>query len=72
MRCSSRIIKIPVHAVQPRVWDVLHLGAFQLVFLTQVPKHAAVYETVELTTHCRQPQSQGVRQQRAEANLRNW
>src|SRR5947208_252291 len=37
-------IQIPLHAVQPRVWDVLRLGAFQLVFLTHVPKHAAVNE----------------------------
>src|SRR6266545_431551 len=44
-------IKIPLHAVQPRVWDVLRLGAFQLTFLTHVPKHAAVNETVELAPH---------------------
>ena len=44
-------IQIPLHAVQPRVWDVLHLGAFQLTFLTHVPKHAAVNETVELAPH---------------------
>src|SRR5262245_57356282 len=44
-------IKIPLHAVQPRVWDVLRLGAFQLTFLTHVPKHAAVHETVELANH---------------------
>ena len=44
-------IKLPLHAVQPRVWDVLRLGAFQLTFLTHVPKHAAVHETVELATH---------------------
>jgi 16S rRNA (cytosine967-C5)-methyltransferase len=43
-------IKIPFHAVQPRVWDVLHLGTFQLVFLTHVPNHAAVNETVELAS----------------------
>jgi 16S rRNA (cytosine967-C5)-methyltransferase len=44
-------IQIPLHAVQPRVWDVLRLGAFQLTFLTHVPKHAAVNETVELAPH---------------------
>jgi 16S rRNA (cytosine967-C5)-methyltransferase len=52
-------IKIPMHAVQPRVWDVLHLGAFQLVFLTHVPKHAAVNETVELATHIGSPKAKG-------------
>jgi 16S rRNA (cytosine967-C5)-methyltransferase len=44
-------IQIPLHAVQPRVWDALRLGAFQLTFLTHVPKHAAVNETVELAPH---------------------
>ncbi|QJW97587.1 transcription antitermination factor NusB [Frigoriglobus tundricola] len=44
-------IHLPPHAVQPRVWDVLRLGAFQLTFLTHVPKHAAVNETVELAAH---------------------
>ena len=48
-----------MHAVQPRVWDVLHLGAFQLVFLTHVPKHAAVNETVELATHIGSPKAKG-------------
>ena len=41
-------VKLPLHAVEARVWDVLQLGAFQLVFLTHVPRHAAVNETVEL------------------------
>ena len=52
-------IKIPIHAVEPRVWDVLHLGAFQLVFLTHIPKHAAVNETVELATHIGSPRAKG-------------
>ena len=52
-------IQIPFHAVQPRVWDVLHLGAFQLCFLTHVPKHAAVNETVELANHVGAPKAKG-------------
>ncbi len=44
-------IHLPFHAVQPRVWDLLRLGAFQLTFLTHVPKHAAVNETVELAPY---------------------
>jgi 16S rRNA (cytosine967-C5)-methyltransferase len=52
-------IQIPLHAVQPRVWDVLHLGAFQLVFLTHIPKHAAVNETVELATPIGSPKARG-------------
>ena len=52
-------IQIPLHAVQPRVWDVLRLGAFQLTFLTHVPKHAAVNETVELAPHVGAPRAKG-------------
>jgi 16S rRNA (cytosine967-C5)-methyltransferase len=52
-------IQIPFHAVQDRVWDVLHLGAFQLCFLTHVPKHAAVNETVELANHVGAPKAKG-------------
>lgn len=52
-------IKIPLHAVQPRVWDVLRLGAFQLTFLTHVPKHAAVHETVELAEYAGAPKAKG-------------
>ena len=50
-------IKLPLHAVQPRVWDILRLGAFQLTFLTHVPKHAAVNETVELAPYIGAPQA---------------
>jgi 16S rRNA (cytosine967-C5)-methyltransferase len=52
-------IQLPVHAVQPRVWDILHLGVFQLAFLTHVPKHAAVNESVELATHIGSPKAKG-------------
>ena len=49
----------PLHALQERVIDVLHLGAFQLAFLTHVPKHAAVHESVELAEHVGSPQAKG-------------
>jgi 16S rRNA (cytosine967-C5)-methyltransferase len=49
----------PPHAVEPRVWDLLHLGAYQLAFLTHVPKHAAVHETVELARHVGSPMAKG-------------
>src|SRR6187200_748927 len=52
-------VKLPHHAVEPRVWDVLHLGAFQLAFLTHVPRHAAVNETVELAAHVGSPKAKG-------------
>jgi 16S rRNA (cytosine967-C5)-methyltransferase len=49
----------PFHAVEPAVVDVLRLGAFQLAFLTQVPKHAAVFETVNLARHVGSPMARG-------------
>lgn len=52
-------LKTPLHAVQERVKDVLHLGAYQLAFLTQVPKHAAVNEAVELAEHVGSGQAKG-------------
>jgi 16S rRNA (cytosine967-C5)-methyltransferase len=52
-------IHIPLHAVQSRVWDVLHLGALQLALLTHIPKHAAVHETVDLAPHIESPQARG-------------
>jgi 16S rRNA (cytosine967-C5)-methyltransferase len=52
-------IRTPLHAVEPRVWDALRLGAFQLAFLTHVPKHAAVHETVELALHIGAPKAKG-------------
>lgn len=52
-------MRTPFHAVQERVLDVLHLGAFQLAFLTHVPKHAAVHESVELAEHVGSPQAKG-------------
>jgi 16S rRNA (cytosine967-C5)-methyltransferase len=42
------LIQRPPHQVEPWLWDALRLGAFQLAFLSQVPPHAAINETVEL------------------------
>jgi 16S rRNA (cytosine967-C5)-methyltransferase len=52
-------IKIPLHAIQPRVWDILHLGAFQLTLLSHVPPHAAVNETVEMAGYIGSPKATG-------------
>jgi 16S rRNA (cytosine967-C5)-methyltransferase len=38
----------PFDELHPDTLDLLRLGVFQLVFLTQVPRHSAVDETVEL------------------------
>lgn len=34
--------------VEPRVWNLVRLGTFQLLFLDRVPPHAAVSATVEI------------------------
>ena len=52
-------VRLPIHAVEARVWDALQLGAFQLAFLTQIPQHAAVNETVELAEHIGSPKARG-------------
>lgn len=52
-------IRTPRHSVQPRIWDTLHLGAFQLALLSHIPKHAAVHETVELAAYVESPQAKG-------------
>lgn len=45
--------------VEPALWTLLRLGAYQLVFLDGIPAHAAVHETVELTKRIGQPQWTG-------------
>ncbi|CAN5542906.1 16S rRNA (cytosine(967)-C(5))-methyltransferase RsmB [soil metagenome] len=49
----------PFHAVENRIFDLLHLGAYQLVFLTSIPDHAAVHETVELARFIGSPLATG-------------
>jgi 16S rRNA (cytosine967-C5)-methyltransferase len=45
--------------VEPWLWEVLFLGAYQLAFLTQIPAHAALYETVELAPRFGMPRAKG-------------
>jgi 16S rRNA (cytosine967-C5)-methyltransferase len=49
----------PFHEVEPPLVDALRVGAFQLAFLTHVPKHAAVHETVSLAEHLGRPRATG-------------
>ena len=44
--------------VDPDVLDLLRLGAFQIAFLTHIPPHAAVFETVEVANQIK-PQAKG-------------
>jgi 16S rRNA (cytosine967-C5)-methyltransferase len=52
-------INRPPQQVEPWLWEVLRLGAFQLALLTQVPPHAALYETVELVAAFGRPRAKG-------------
>jgi 16S rRNA (cytosine967-C5)-methyltransferase len=52
------IVREP-HQVEAWLWDALRLGAYQLLFLTHVPPHAAVHETVELAAMWKRPKAKG-------------
>jgi 16S rRNA (cytosine967-C5)-methyltransferase len=47
------------HQVEQGLWDALRLGAFQLAFLTRIPPHAALHETVELAAVLKRPLAKG-------------
>jgi 16S rRNA (cytosine967-C5)-methyltransferase len=49
----------PRDRIAPEVWELLRLGAYQLVYLSHVPPHAAIYETVELAKSCGQAKAAG-------------
>ena len=46
--------------VEPVLHDILRVGAFQIAFLTQVPRHAAVHETVGLADWAGRPGAKGL------------
>jgi 16S rRNA (cytosine967-C5)-methyltransferase len=43
------LVDRPRQRIPPAAWELLRLGAYQLAYLTHVPPHAAIYETVELS-----------------------
>lgn len=47
------------HKVEPWLWEALRLGAYQLLLLTHIPPHAALFETVELAAQQGQPRGKG-------------
>jgi len=48
-----------LHQVEPWIWEILRLGAFQLLLLTNIPPHAALNESVELAIFMNQPRAKG-------------
>jgi 16S rRNA (cytosine967-C5)-methyltransferase len=55
---ASVVDREPQH-VEAWLWNLLRLGAFQLVFLSHVPPHAAIHETVELAAVFRRERAKG-------------
>lgn len=53
------LLSRPFHEVEPWIRDALRLGAYQILFLSHVPAHAAVHETVELALARNRPQAKG-------------
>lgn len=53
------LITRPPHRVEPMLWDILRLGAFQLALMTHIPPHAALHETVELAATFGLPRAKG-------------
>jgi 16S rRNA (cytosine967-C5)-methyltransferase len=56
LRC---VVTRQKHEVEPWVWEILRLGAFQLALLTHMPPHAAINETVELAAAFGRPGAKG-------------
>ncbi|MGL4419246.1 MAG: transcription antitermination factor NusB, partial [Gemmataceae bacterium] len=55
----SQFSRRTLDAVEPRVLDLLRIGAYQLLFLDGIPPHAAVHETVELAHFIQSPLARG-------------
>jgi 16S rRNA (cytosine967-C5)-methyltransferase len=53
------LVTRPLHKVEPWLTEALRLGAFQLAYLTHVPAHAALHETVELAAFAGAPRAKG-------------
>lgn len=47
------------HRVEAWLWEALRLGTFQLALLTHIPRHAALFETVELAADFGTPRAKG-------------
>lgn len=55
----SHYVSRPRESVEDDLWVLLELGCCQLLFLEQVPPHAAVDETVKLCDRLRKPRARG-------------
>jgi 16S rRNA (cytosine967-C5)-methyltransferase len=53
------LIQRQPYQVEPWLWEILRLGAYQLVLLSHIPAHAALNETVELVSRFPRPKARG-------------
>ena len=53
------LVNRPAGQVEPWLWDALRLGAFQIAYLSNIPAHAAVHETVELAAQFQNERAKG-------------
>ncbi|MDA1212921.1 MAG: hypothetical protein O2955_10400, partial [Planctomycetota bacterium] len=51
----AAVVTRPLDRIEPELRILAQLGIYQLVFLSAIPSHAAVHETVELARACGQP-----------------
>lgn len=57
----SKFSNIPLRRMESKVVQALHLGLYQMLFLSKIPQSAAVNCSVELTrTHCKNPRAPGM------------
>ena len=57
----SKFSNIPLRRMESKVVQALHLGLYQMLFLSRIPQSAAVNSSVELTrTHCKNPRAPGM------------
>ncbi len=50
----------PRQSIEPRLWLVMQIGVYQLVMMSGIPMHAAVFETVELGRFAQQGEWCGI------------
>ncbi|HPD16626.1 MAG TPA: 16S rRNA (cytosine(967)-C(5))-methyltransferase RsmB [Planctomycetota bacterium] len=55
----ARVSSIPLRKIQPRVLEILRIGAYQLLFLDKVPASAAVNEAVTIARRVATPKGAG-------------
>lgn len=55
----ARVSSLPLRKIQPRVLEILRIGAYQLLFLDKVPASAAVNEAVAMAKRVTTPSGAG-------------